>query len=167
MLGVDVSASLVAEAPRRATRLSAQWLRGDGVRDVSRVHAEAGYDYAARGAPLSVHFAVSLDGPIVDGSCVVVLSGEADLFGAPRLKELLLGAIEAGAKRIVIDMTDTHFVDSTILGVLIGASKRLRPDDGEVVLVINRPPIRKIFEITLLDRAFLICATRDDALATR
>ena len=134
---------------------------------MSRERAEARYDYAGRGGLLNVHFAVSLDEPVVDGSCVVVLSGEADLFGAPRLKELLLGAIEAGAKRIVVDMTDTHFVDSTILGVLIGASKRLRPDDGEVVLVINRPPIRKIFEITLLDRAFLICATRDDALATR
>ena len=118
-----------------------------------------------RGAPLSAQFDVSLAEPVIDGRCVVVLSGEADLFGAPRLKEVLLGAIEAGAQRIVVDLTDTHFIDSTTLGVLIGASKRLRPAGGELVLVIDRPPIRKIFEITLLDRAFTICATRGDALA--
>ena len=116
---------------------------------------------------MSVHFAVLLEEPVVDGSCIVAISGEADLFGAPQLKELLLAAIDEGAERIVVDMTDTLFVDSTILGVLIGASKRLRPHGGEVVLVIDGPPIRKIFEITLLDRAFVICATRDDALATR
>lgn len=114
---------------------------------------------------MSVHFDVSLVEPITDGRCVVVLSGEADLFGAPRLKEILLNAIEAGAQRVVVDMAETHFIDSTTLGVLIGASKRLRPSGGEVVLVIDRPAIRKIFEITLLDRAFSICATRADALA--
>ncbi len=117
------------------------------------------------GAPLSAQFDVSLAEPVIDGSCVVVLSGEADLFGAPRLKEVLLDAIAAGAQRVVVDMTDTHFIDSTTLGVLIGASKRLRPVGGELVLVIDHPPIRKIFEITLLDRAFTICATRGDALA--
>ena len=123
-------------------------------------------NYAGRGAPLSVHFDVSLAAPVTAGSCVVVLSGEADLFGAPQLKEVLLGAIEAGAKRIVVDMSDTHFIDSTTLGVLIGASKRLRPAGGELVLVFDHPAIRKIFEITLLDRAFTICATRAIALAT-
>ena len=116
---------------------------------------------------MSVHFAVSLEEPVVDGSCVVTLSGEADLFAEPQLKQLLLGAIEAGAKRIVVDMTDTEFIDSTILGVLIGTSKRLRPDGGQIVLVIDRPSIRKVFEITLLDRAFVICATRAAALAVR
>lgn len=114
---------------------------------------------------MSVHFAVSLEEPVVGGCCVVAVAGEADLFGAPQLKELLLGAISAGATRIVVDMTETIFVDSTILGVLIGVSKRLRPEGGEVVLVIDGPPIRKIFEITLLDRAFVICATRAAALA--
>ena len=50
-------------------------------------------------------------------------------------------------------MTDTRFIDSTTLGVILGASKRLRPRGGELVLVIDHASIRKIFEITLLDRA--------------
>ena len=114
---------------------------------------------------MSVDFEVSFEGPEVGGSYVVVVAGEVDLYGAPQLKDALLAAIAAGARRIVIDMTETRFVDSTTLGVILGASKRLRSEGGEIVLVIAHPSIRKIFEITLLDRAFQIFATRDEALA--
>ena len=114
---------------------------------------------------MNVDFEVSLEGPEVDGAYVVAVAGEVDLLSAPALKEALRDAIAAGAKRIVIDMTATRFIDSTTLGVILGASKRLRPQGGEVVLVIDHPSIRKIFEITLLDRAFQIFETREQALA--
>ena len=51
------------------------------------------------------------------------------------------------------------------LGVLLGAVKRLRPSGGKVTVVCVDPHIRRIFEITLLDRVFSLHATRDDALA--
>jgi anti-anti-sigma factor len=114
---------------------------------------------------LNIDFKVSLESPKVDGSCVVVVAGEVDLLGAPQLKEILLRAIASGAKRVVVDMTDARFIDSTTLGVILGASKRLRTVGGELVLVIDHPSIRKIFEITLLDRAFRIFETREEALA--
>ena len=95
----------------------------------------------------------------------MVVAGEVDLLGAPELREALLGALAAGATRIVVDMTSTRFIDSTTLGVILGASKRLRPGGGELVLVIDNPSIRRIFEITLLDRAFRIFETREEALA--
>jgi anti-sigma B factor antagonist len=112
---------------------------------------------------VTVDFKVSLDE--VEGSYVVVVAGEVDLLGAPELKDALRRAIDLGGKRIVIDMTATRFIDSTTLGVILGASKRLRPEGGEIVLVIDHPSIRKIFEITLLDRAFAIYETREAALA--
>ena len=115
---------------------------------------------------MTVHFDVTLVGHVVDATCVVLLSGESDLYGAPRLKSVLLEAVEAGAQRIVVDMTPTTFIDSTTLGVLLGASKRLRSDGGDLVLVVDHSPIRKIFEVTLLDRAFAIYATRAEALAS-
>lgn len=114
---------------------------------------------------MSVDFAVRLEGFEADGGCVVAVTGEVDLLAAPELKSVLMGAIASGAKRIVVDMTETRFIDSTTLGVILGASKRLRPEGGELLLVIDHPSIRKIFEITLLDRAFRIFETRDAALA--
>jgi anti-sigma B factor antagonist len=56
-------------------------------------------------------------------------------------------------------------VDSTTLGVLLGAVKRLRMIGGELVIVCSDLNIRRILSITLLDRAFTIYDTLEDALA--
>src|SRR3954464_2806044 len=61
---------------------------------------------------------------------VVAVRGEIDLFTAPELKQKLTDAIEGGKSRIVVDLADTPPRDSTALGVLIGAVKRLRSRDG-------------------------------------
>jgi anti-sigma B factor antagonist len=68
-----------------------------------------------------------------------------------------------GAKRIVIDMTATTFIDSTTLGVLLSVVKRVRPEGGAVVLVCPDRNVKRIFEITLLDRVFTIVDTREEA----
>ena len=99
-----------------------------------------------------------------DGVAAIYLTGEVDLYTAPRLKEELVRAIDGGAKRVVIDLTDTAFIDSTTLGVLVGGLRRLRPQGGELALVITDRNIRKIFEITGLDRVFPIHENHADAL---
>ena len=95
---------------------------------------------------------------------VVAVRGEIDLFTAPELKQVLAEAIERGRVRIVIDLSDTTFLDSTALGVLIGAVKRLRARDGALALVNVDENIAKTFEITGLDQIFTIVATREEAL---
>ena len=105
-----------------------------------------------------------------DGAdAVVSLEGEVDLYTAPELKQELHRLVGEGAKRIVIDMTATTFIDSTTLGVLLSVVKRVRPEGGAVVLVCPDRNVKRIFEITLLDRVFTIVGTREeafDALAT-
>ena len=96
---------------------------------------------------------------------VIAVRGEIDLFTAPDLKTTLLGAIDAGRLRIVVDLSETTFLDSTALGVLIGAVKRLRARDGALTLVNTDANIAKTFEITGLDQIFVISATRDEAIA--
>jgi anti-sigma B factor antagonist len=96
---------------------------------------------------------------------VVSLSGDVDLYTAPELKSVLYRLIDGGAKRIVVDLTSATFIDSTTLGVLLGALKRSRASGGELVLVCTDPNIRRIFEITLLDRVFAIFENRDLAIA--
>lgn len=96
---------------------------------------------------------------------VVAVRGEIDLFTAPELKQKLTDAIEAGKSRIVVDLTQTTFLDSTALGVLIGAVKRLRTRDGALVIVNVDQNIAKTFEITGLDQIFTIVGERDAAIA--
>ena len=73
--------------------------------------------------------------------------------------------IGEGGKDVVVDFSDTTFIDSTTLGVLVGGVKRLRAQDGRLSLVCSDRNITKIFEITGLDRVFTIYPTRDEALA--
>ena len=95
---------------------------------------------------------------------LISLAGEVDLYTAPEFKAQLLDVIGKGAKHVVVDFTDTTFIDSTTLGVLVGGVKRLRTNDGELSLVCNDRNITKIFEITGLDRVFTIYPTRAEAL---
>jgi anti-sigma B factor antagonist len=99
-----------------------------------------------------------------DGAYVISLAGEVDLYTAPEFKQQLLEVINQGARHVVVDFSDTTFIDSTTLGVLVGGVKRLRTNDGQLSLVCSDRNIKKIFEITGLDRVFTIYPTRNEAL---
>jgi anti-sigma B factor antagonist len=103
--------------------------------------------------------------PIGDDAYVITLAGEVDLYTAPEFKQRLLDVIGKGAKNVIVDFSDTTFIDSTTLGVLVGGVKRLRTNDGQLSLVCSDRNITKIFEITGLDRVFTIHATREEAVA--
>ena len=113
---------------------------------------------------MAPEFALTEDS-LDDERHVVAVRGEIDLFTAPDLKAMLLAAIDSGKSRIVVDLSDTSFLDSTALGVLIGAVKRLRARDGVLTLVNTDANIAKTFEITGLDQIFTITGSRDEAIA--
>lgn len=96
---------------------------------------------------------------------VIAVRGEIDLFTAPELKSALTDAIEAGRNGIVVDLSETTFLDSTALGVLIGTVKRLRTREGRLTIANTDENIAKTFEITGLDQIFTIRGTRDEAIA--
>jgi anti-sigma B factor antagonist len=111
-----------------------------------------------------VNFAVTTEQ--LDGDAhVVSLSGEVDLYTAPEFKQKLLDIVAQGARRVIVDFTETTFIDSTTLGVLVSGVKRLRENDGQLSLVCSDRNITKIFEITGLDRVFTIYPTRSEAVA--
>jgi anti-sigma B factor antagonist len=99
-----------------------------------------------------------------DDAYLISLSGEVDLYTAPDFKQQLLQVIGDGAKQVIVDFSQTTFIDSTTLGVLVGGVKRLRPNGGQLSLVCSDRNITKIFEITGLDRVFTIYPTRVDAV---
>jgi anti-sigma B factor antagonist len=96
---------------------------------------------------------------------VLSLTGEVDLYTCPELKTELLRVIDEGAKVVVVDLSGTTFIDSTGLAVLIRGAERLRTSDGRLTVVVVDPSLRKIFEVTGLDRIFTIHGSRDEALA--
>jgi anti-sigma B factor antagonist len=107
-----------------------------------------------------------IDTEQLDGDAYVIsLSGEVDLYTAPDFKQKLLEVIGQGGKDVVIDFSNTTFIDSTTLGVLVGGVKRLRPNGGQLSLVCADRNITKIFEITGLDKVFPIYDSRDEAVA--
>jgi anti-sigma B factor antagonist len=87
---------------------------------------------------------------------VVYLQGEVDLASAPQLRRGIYELIDNGSQRIAVDLTGVEFMDSTGLGVLIGALKRVREGGGALVLAGIRPAVSRVFEITGLDRIFTI-----------
>jgi anti-sigma B factor antagonist len=97
---------------------------------------------------------------------VIAVHGQADLHTAPQLRAAITTALDSGASGLVIDLSEASFIDSMTLGVLLGAVKRLRPSGGRVSVVCTDSHIRRIFEITLLDRVFSIHADRGGALAS-
>jgi len=109
--------------------------------------------------PMSVHLDVEQH-----AGCVVTVSGDADLYAAANVERELMRLVQDGKPSIVVDLTDATFIDSTMLRVLLNVSKQLRPGGGELLVVCQEHNIRKIFEITLLDRVFSIFNTREAAV---
>jgi anti-sigma B factor antagonist len=111
----------------------------------------------------SAGFSVEIIGT---GAHVTVLAvhGQADLHTAPELRSAIEAAIDGGASSLVVDLSEATFIDSMTLGVLLGAVKRLRPSAGSVSIVSADPHIRRVFEITLLDRVFTLHQDREAAL---
>jgi anti-sigma B factor antagonist len=97
--------------------------------------------------------------PSEDGITITV-AGEIDVATSPTLRQELHTALDAGAPRVVIDLSKTTFIDSSGLGVLVGALKRRREADASadqpLILIGLQDPVRKVFEITGLSTLFTI-----------
>lgn len=70
------------------------------------------------------------------------------MYNAPQVKQALVEAIELGAREITVDLTATTFIDSTTLGILLGAQRRLRESKGQITIAASDRTILKVFEIT-------------------
>jgi anti-sigma B factor antagonist len=101
----------------------------------------------------------------VDGSIVLRLAGELDLYNAEEVRAALADAIASSPSpaRIVVDMTDVEFVDSTALGVLIEARSKLGADG--LALAAPQVDTRRTLQVSGLDRHLPVHDTVDDALA--
>ena len=100
-----------------------------------------------------------------DGRTVIVrLQGELDLYNAPDVRSALLAACADEPERVVVDLGDVEFVDSTALGVFVEARTKLT-DGRAFMLAAPGLETRRALEVSGLDRHFAIHDSCEDALA--
>jgi anti-sigma B factor antagonist len=88
---------------------------------------------------------------------IVALSGEIDLYTAPRLQSQLAAALNTEhAVRLVVDMSGVDFCDSTGMNVLLGAQRMARERGGDLELSAPRPAVLKILQVTGLETVFTV-----------
>jgi anti-sigma B factor antagonist len=111
---------------------------------------------------------VSADGwDETDDIAIFVAGGDIDFDASPKLRECLADRIHAGARRLVVDLSKVTFIDSTAIGVLVGAVMRLHEEGGGTLAVVcaeeNRRVMR-IFEIAGVDSLIALHRSREEAL---
>jgi anti-sigma B factor antagonist len=98
------------------------------------------------------------------GVAVLAASGEIDVATAPELHDHLGKLLQDSPELLVVDLADVSFIDSTGLGVLVGAVRDVRAGGGDLRLVVTQPQIIRLLEITGLDEVFNIRSSTSDAV---
>ncbi len=101
---------------------------------------------------------------VVQGQPIVRARGEIDIYTVPQFKQQLLEWIEKGHRRLLIDLTEVTYMDSSGFGALLGAIKRVRPEGGSISLINPNDVIRRMLKITHLDTIFPVYASEEEAL---
>jgi anti-sigma B factor antagonist len=101
-----------------------------------------------------------------DDKYVVAVRGAISLFTSPRFREALLQAIDGGRDRVVVDLCETTFIDSSGMAALIAARKRIaRHPRGCIVIACAAADLMAGFEVAGLPQLLRFEPTRDAALA--
>ena len=96
---------------------------------------------------------------------LIKVTGEIDVYTAPEFKSAVNKAIDAGSLNLVIDLTNVSYMDSSGFGILLGATKKVRPKGGTINLLGCSEAITRMLKITRLDTIFGMHGSMEDALA--
>ncbi|MFQ5889071.1 MAG: STAS domain-containing protein [Gemmatimonadota bacterium] len=107
-----------------------------------------------------MEFSIASQGDVT----IVEVSGELIVGNRQQLKATVLSHLEAGGRKFLIDFSESSYIDSSGLGVLVSLSKKIREKGGELRLAGLNEDLRTLFELTKLDTLFLIAEDRSIAL---
>lgn len=108
-----------------------------------------------------MHFATQIENAV---TFVTPDATRLDASTAPALREMLIGCLDAGAHRLVLDLTGVTFLDSSALGSLIAAAKRAGRGGAFSVCGVQ-PAVARLFALTHMDRVFTVHPSKPEALA--
>src|SRR5882672_1508483 len=98
------------------------------------------------------------------GVLIVAVDGQLVVGNRQDFKDSVLGALEGGERKFLVDFSETGYIDSSGLGVLVSLSKKIREQGGELRLANLNDDLQTLFELTKLDTLFQISDTRERAL---
>jgi anti-sigma B factor antagonist len=98
-----------------------------------------------------------------DGCVTVRVSGEIDLHTAPTLRDAALTALHQHGPILRLDLSDVPFMDSTGLEVLLATRRRAELEGGSLTLLGPSSAVRRVIEVTGLDKVFTIAADESGA----
>lgn len=102
-----------------------------------------------------------------EDEATVSVAGELDAYTAPQLRKMLDEILDGSVSRVVVDLKSTTFIDSTGLGVLVGAARKARSHDGELVLDSPARSVHRVLQITGLTLSIpVLNAPEDDRSET-
>jgi anti-sigma B factor antagonist len=107
---------------------------------------------------------VTLSAAQIGDVALLTASGELDLYAAEPLRNALTPLVEGDPPALIVDLSGVGFIDSTALGVLVGAAKLLRSGGGAFVVISSDPRIVRLLEITGLTLLFALRKTLAEAL---
>lgn len=103
-----------------------------------------------------MHLDITVSFDLANNTWVIKPVGEVDIYTSPKMKEVLIDSLKEKDVDILIDCEEVDYVDSTGLGVLIGVLKRVRESGNDIIIINLKQNIRKLFDITGLDKVFII-----------
>jgi anti-sigma B factor antagonist len=95
---------------------------------------------------------------------IIAIDGELDIATSPQVRELLEGAAKDVDRPLVVDLTDCEFIDSTGLATLLHGTKPAQNGESHVALVSKGGEVRRLLELTAIDRTIPVFDTVDDAV---
>jgi anti-sigma B factor antagonist len=101
---------------------------------------------------------------VMRGAWVISIVGELDIATSPQVRELLSTAARDEDRPLVIDLTRCDFVDSTGLATLLHGAKPAQNGESNVALVCIGGEVRKLLELTAIDRTIPVYEALDDAI---
>lgn len=101
---------------------------------------------------------------VVDQNIILVhLSGRLDAVTTPKVKAVFQQLTAKEQPKIIVDLKEVSFIDSSGLAALVSGLKLAREKEGTIVLSSVQPQARTVFHLTMMDRVFSIHPTPDEA----
>lgn len=99
--------------------------------------------------------------------CLITVNiNRATLEEAEKFKSLLFEKIQIGIKKVIIDLSECEFIDSTFLGSLVVSLKKTTGSGGDLRLIGFKPSVETMFELTRMYRVFESFKTKEEAISS-
>ncbi|WP_284984082.1 STAS domain-containing protein [Arthrobacter sp. efr-133-TYG-118] len=93
----------------------------------------------------------------------VLAAGRLNMVSAPKLRTFVADVVASGSNRIVVNLGETTFMDSSGLGALIGCLKAARQAGGDLRIAAVQPQVKMVLELTSMDRVLTSYASAEEA----